>query len=105
MGNEVLRYSTYDCGQRCKPEDQERDKVPGAGARARDAVMNSVERRPYCADHETDAFPSNPRLDSIPDTCHGSAVKNRPKSTPNTKARPGNYREGDVICCSDSTSH
>ena len=76
-----------DGGQTTQPEQEEAHECHRVCARGRNSIFNASRAAslvgvapvvPDAADHEVDAGTTNPGLHAIPDTGHGSAVKDRP---------------------------
>lgn len=83
-GEEMADFVDWwiDCWQGDEPEDEEGDEIPGVGTRrcghgvARGA--KGCVRGPDGGDHEGDALSADPRLHSVPDSCHSCAVEDGP---------------------------
>jgi hypothetical protein len=58
---------------------------------------------PYSADHEIHTVAANPGLYAVPNAGHGGAVEDWPQGTPNSEGSAIDYRERDVVRCSNST--
>lgn len=74
-----LVHREPDGGKATKPKKEETQEVFGVCVGTRwEGIGQVLILGPNRADHECHTLPSNPRLNPVPNACHGRSIEDRP---------------------------